>query len=113
MATPTLKAVPVTGPAPSYAEPVEIYDLPSGEGGATDWADITGVPAPLTAAQAAGTPSIRAIGTTATTAAAGNHTHAATAVTVAAIPNLPGANVQLALADLAARVKAREDAAGA
>ena len=30
MATPTLKAVPVTGAAPSFAEPVEIYDLPSG-----------------------------------------------------------------------------------
>ena len=38
---------------------------------------LSGVPAALTSAQAAGTPSIRAIGTTATTAAAGNHTHAA------------------------------------
>lgn len=48
----------------------------SGEGGsgAVAWDDIEDVPAPLTAAQAAGTPSIRAIGTSATTAAAGNHT---------------------------------------
>lgn len=30
MATPTLRAVPVTGAAPSFAEPVEIYGLPSG-----------------------------------------------------------------------------------
>lgn len=30
MATPTLKAVPVSGPTPSNAEPVEIYELPSG-----------------------------------------------------------------------------------
>lgn len=41
------------------------------------WDDVTGVPVALTAAQAAATPSIRAIGTTATTAAAGNHTHSA------------------------------------
>lgn len=37
---------------------------------------LAGVPAALTSAQAAGTASIRAIGTTATTAAAGNHSHA-------------------------------------
>lgn len=30
MATPTLKAVPVSGPTPSFAEPVEIYELPAG-----------------------------------------------------------------------------------
>lgn len=41
-------------------------------GGSVAWASITGVPAALTSAQAAGTPSIRAIGTTATTAMAGN-----------------------------------------
>lgn len=52
-----------------------------GGGGATAWNDITGVPAALTAAQAAGTASIRAIGTTATTSAAGNHTHAFSAIT--------------------------------
>lgn len=45
------------------------------------WGDITDVPAYLTSAQAAGTASIRAIGTTATTAAAGNHTHNAATTT--------------------------------
>lgn len=54
----------------------ELIDaLDAMEGGAVAWGDITGVPVALTAAQAAGTPSIRAIGATATTAAAGNHTH--------------------------------------
>lgn len=38
---------------------------------------LSGVPAALTSAQAAGTPSIRAIGTSGTTAAAGNHAHGA------------------------------------
>lgn len=33
MATPTLKAIPVSGPTPSFAEPVEIYDLPAGGSG--------------------------------------------------------------------------------
>lgn len=42
---------------------------------------LSGVPAALTSAQAAGTASIRAIGTTATTAAAGNHSHAAASAT--------------------------------
>ena len=51
--------------------------------GATAWNDIAGVPVALTAAQAAGTASIRAIGTTATTAAAGNHTHTDATATVA------------------------------
>ncbi len=43
------------------------------------WNDVTGIPAALTSAQAAGTASIRAIGTTATTAAAGDHDHAVVA----------------------------------
>jgi glycogen debranching enzyme len=46
---------------------------------ALTWNDVTGIPAALTSAQAAGTASIRAIGTTATTAAAGNHDHAVVA----------------------------------
>jgi hypothetical protein len=41
------------------------------------------LPAALKTAQAAGTPSIRAIGTTATTAAAGNHSHGAATGTTA------------------------------
>lgn len=54
----------------------EIIDaLESGGDAEVPWATITGVPAALTSAQAAGTPSIRAIGSTATTAAAGNHGH--------------------------------------
>ena len=55
----------------------EVIDVLNGleVGGSVAWGDITGVPAALTTAQAAGTASIRAIGTTATTAAAGNHTH--------------------------------------
>jgi hypothetical protein len=40
------------------------------------WNDVTGIPAALTSAQAAGTASIRAIGTTGITAAAGDHDHA-------------------------------------
>ena len=40
------------------------------------WDDVTDKPAALTSAQAAGTASIRAIGTTGTTAAAGDHDHA-------------------------------------
>lgn len=91
MATPTLKAVPVSGPTPSFAEPVEIYDLPTGGGAPPAWGDVTGKP---------------------TTFAPAAHNQAATTVTVAAIPNLTGANVQLALADLAAKVKALQDAAG-
>lgn len=52
----------------------EIIDALDSGGGAT-WAALPDKPAALTSAQAAGTPSIRAIGSTATTAAAGNHTH--------------------------------------
>lgn len=154
MATPTLKAVtPPAGPTPSSAEPVIIYDLPAGGGGAVTAADITDATAVgrdvLTAATAAaartaigagtgnGTSNL-AVATTApaalaaaaavgtgTTAARADHVHpfptaaqvgaaatshnqAATTVTVAAITGLTGANVQLALADLAARVTALE-----
>lgn len=81
-----------------------------GEGGSVAWGDITEVPAALTAAQAAGTASIRAIGTTATTAAAGNHTHAASAVTATAIAPGTATNVQGILAELAARIAALENA---
>ncbi len=41
MATPTIRAVPVTGPTPSFAEPVEIYDLPAGVGPAS-FSQMTG-----------------------------------------------------------------------
>lgn len=49
MATPTLKAVPVSGPAPSFAEPVEIYDLPTG-GGAPTFAELPGTVSGVTGA---------------------------------------------------------------
>lgn len=87
-------------------DPIDIGG--GGESGPVSFGDLTDVPAALTSAQAAGTPSIRAIGTTATTAAAGNHTQAATTVTVAASAGIVGANVQAVLADLAARVVALE-----
>lgn len=44
--------------------------------GSVDWSNIENVPGALTSAQDAGTPSIRAIGTTATTAKAGDYTPA-------------------------------------
>lgn len=87
-------------------DPIDIGG--GGESGPVSFGDLTDVPAALTSAQAAGTPSIRAIGTTATTAAAGNHAHAASVVTVAASAGIVGANVQAVLADLAARVVALE-----
>lgn len=46
-------------------------------GGVSSFDDLTDVPAALTTPQAAATPSIRKIGTGATDAAAGNHTHPA------------------------------------
>lgn len=72
--------------------------------GSVDWSNIEDVPVALTAAQAAGTPSIRAIGTTATTAAAGNHTHTAATVTATAISPGTATDVQGILAELAARI---------
>lgn len=78
--------------------------------GTVDWSNVENVPEALTAAQAAGTPSIRAIGTSATTAAAGNHTHTATAVTATAISPGTATNVQGILAELAARITALENA---
>lgn len=89
----------------AYWTTLETSGPPAGE---VAFADITGVPAALTAAQAAATPSIRAIGTTATTAAAGNHTHTATVVTATAIAPGTATNVQGILAELAARIAALE-----
>lgn len=78
--------------------------------GSVDWSNVENVPVALTVAQAAGTPSIRAIGTTATTAAAGNHTHTATAVTATAISPGTATDVQGILAELAARITDLENA---
>ena len=64
------------------------YAEPAGAGGVSSWNDLTDRPAGLLSAQAAATESIRAIGTTATTAMAGNatptpaaHTHVSANIT--------------------------------
>lgn len=77
----TLTSDPITvnGVAPDENGNI-VIDL---SGTTISWTNISGVPVALTAAQAAATPSIRAIGTTATTAAAGNHTHSNVTTTVA------------------------------
>ncbi len=88
------------------------------QGGTTTvaWGDITDVPATLTSAAAAGTPSIRAIGTTATTAAAGNHTHTGAQIAItgysigAAGALAPADTVNAALGKLEARIAALENA---
>ena len=74
------------------------------------WGDVTDKPAALTSAQAAGTASIRAIGTTGTTAAAGNHYHA---VVEDATSGLAAAATIQDLAEaLSARILALETPAG-
>lgn len=96
---------------PEDGDPVDLQTYLDGLGGGdvtVAWADITGIPAALTAAQAAATPSIRAIGTTATTAAAGSHTHTATVTTATAIGPGTATNVQGILAELAARIATLE-----
>jgi hypothetical protein len=52
-----------------------IADATDAAEAAPAWGDLTGIPAALTSPPAAGTPGIRALGTGATQAAAGNHTH--------------------------------------
>lgn len=69
--------------------------------GATD--AVAGNDARLTAG-AAGTATVRAIGSTSTTAAAGNHSHTATQVTATAISPGTATDVQGILAELAARI---------
>lgn len=141
MASPRPYVVATSGPAedaPAGAVPIDLYGADAGGGsgavesvngktgavtlsasdvgaradGNVPWGDIDSVPAALTSAQAAGTASIRAIGTTATTAAAGNHTHTATNVTATAIGPGTATNVQGILGELAARIAALEAAAG-
>lgn len=87
----------------------EVIDVLNGleVGGSVAWGDITGIPSALTTPAAAGTPSIRAIGTTATTAAAGNHTHAFTALT-GTVSGITGANLQAMLQDISTRLAAVE-----
>lgn len=89
----------------------------SGGGGSVDWDSINGKPAVIaagaTAAEArtaigAGTSNL-AIGTTASTAAAGNHNHAVTADAASGLA--AAANIQALAVALSARIKALEDAA--
>lgn len=96
-------------------KPVNLDGVSSG-GGSTDWGDITDKPAVIaagsTAAEArtaigAGTSSL-ALGTSASTAAAGNHNHAITADAASGLT--AAANLQAALVALSARIKALEDA---
>lgn len=81
-----------------------IKALQEGESGPVSvaWADVTGKPATFPPT----------LGTTASTAAAGNHTHAASAVSTAAITGVTGTNVQAVLAELAGRITALESAGG-
>jgi len=78
-------------------EPVAIYDLPTG-GGAVSWADVTGKPATFPPTT----------GTTAATAAPGNHNHAVTADAASGLA--AAANIQALAVALSARIKALEDA---
>lgn len=86
-------------------------------GGSVAWADVTGKPATFppaigttaTTALAGDTP-LLAIGTTATTAKAGNAVQTATQTTATAIAPGTAINVQAILAELAARITALESA---
>lgn len=62
------------------------------------WATLSGKPATFAPT----------IGTTASTAAAGNHTHTASVISTTAITGVTGTNVQAVLAELAARIAALE-----
>ena len=85
------------------------------------WGDVTGKPAVIgagadaaaaRAAIGAGTGNSNlAIGTTASTAAAGNHTHAFSAL-AGAVSGATGANLQAILEDLAGRIADLEEPAG-
>ena len=76
------------------------------------WSDITGKPAVIaagsTAAEALAVIDDAAIGTTATTAAAGNHDHAIVENTASGLA--AAANIQELAIALSARIKALEDA---
>lgn len=80
----------------------------------SEWSQLSSIPAALTAAQAAGTASIRAIGTTATTAAAGNHSHNGSQIALTGYAAgtagdvLPADTVNQAIAKLEARIAALE-----
>lgn len=76
--------------------------------GATWGINLSGIPAALSSPQAAGTASIRALGTGATQAAAGNHDHAIVADEDSGLG--AASTLQEAFIALSARIKALEDA---
>lgn len=89
-----------------------LQDSGGGSGDPVAWGDITGKPAVIAAGAdaAAARTAIGAValGTTASTAAAGNHTHTAAQVTATAIGPGTATTVQGILAELAARIAALE-----
>lgn len=102
---------------PELAKEVATQIDAAGGGGAVAWADVTGKPATFppaigttaTTALAGDTP-LLAIGTTATTAKAGNAVQTAAQTTATAIAPGTATNVQAILAELAARITALENA---
>lgn len=108
----------VLGMAPVLAEEVANQIADSSGGGGVSWGDITDKPAVIASgadaasartAIGAGTSSL-VIGTTATTAKAGNAVQTATQTTATAISPGTATNVQAILVELAARISALESA---
>lgn len=97
--TPTDRLVAI-GVPPEVAKEIIAVIAASGGGGAVSWADVTGKPATFAPT----------IGTTATTAKAGNSVQTAAQTTATAIAPGTGTNVQAILAELAARITALENA---
>lgn len=85
------------GDLPYAPEPVTVYDLPTG-GGSVAWGDVTGKPATFPPTT----------GTSATTAAPGDHNHSVTADAASGLA--AAANIQALAVALSARIKALEDA---
>jgi len=103
------KAIKLVAAAEDYSgippeEFAVVGELPGGGGESTPpaWGDITGKPATFPPT----------IGTTATTAKAGNAVQTATQTTATAVAPGTATNVQEILAELSARITALENAAG-
>lgn len=98
------------GEAPVGAVPIDLYGAGGGvvDPAPLSWDDITDVPDSLTKAGAAAAVTVRAIGTTATSAAAGNHDHKV--IVHAASGLAAAATIQAAFEAMSTRVKAVTDA---
>lgn len=96
-----LTPIPLTtdGSGPAGAIPVTVSGQPSGPSSVA-WADVTDKPSTF--------PPV--IGTTATTAKAGNAVQTATQTTATAVAPGTATNVQAILAELSARITALENA---